>query len=100
MIDLKLSDKLINKSLEQYNITIQEIRRIHPECIIPVGIIKKKESFDYYYNFYKWKEEEDYKNWYSWALKEVLKDYTEEDLKLWEMLWGLKEDYLYKNTPV
>lgn len=96
MIDTRLSDTLINMSLEEYNITIQEIRKESPEGYIDTGVVKnKKPVMDYWYNKYTWIFEEHYNNFRKEAEELVLqKGYTKEDLDFWECLYAPKADYL------
>jgi hypothetical protein len=96
MIDNATSDALTNKALEQFNITIQEIRKESPDGYINTGVIKnKKPVYDYYYNKYTWFSEEDYLKFREWAINYVTKKgYSIEDFNFWECLCGLREDYL------
>mgnify|MGYP001274386448 CR=1 FL=1 len=94
-IDGKLSDELINLALKRHNITIQEIRKESPDCLIKVKDKKGKEKSEYYYNVYTIDTEEEYKEWREEAEKLVnAKGYSHVDLDMWEMLNQLKETYI------
>lgn len=96
MIDTRTSDELINMSLKEYNITIQEIRKENSDGYINTGVIKnKKPVMDYWYNKYTWIFEEHYESFRKEAEKLVLeKGYTKEDLDWWECLYAPRADYL------
>ena len=100
-IDGKLSDELINLSLKRYNITIQEIRKESPDCLIKVKDKKGKEKSEHYYNVYTIDSEEEYKYWREKAEKLAFtKGYKREHLDFWEMMYQLKETYIFNEMKL
>lgn len=65
----KLLSKILNKQFEIIGETMT-FEKIPESGLLPVG--KKK---DYWYNIYKFTEEQE-KEWKDWALKELKKHYT------------------------
>jgi hypothetical protein len=98
MIDSVTRDVLINKMLEQYNVTIQEIRKEHPDGYVDTGIVKnKKPVMDYWYNKYVWDNEEKYFVYRGWAEHYVTsKNYSIDDLNWFEATYDLKHSYIFK----
>ena len=100
-IDSKLSDELINLALKRHNITIQEIRKESPDCLIKIKDKKGKERSEHYYNVYTIDSEEEYKSWREKAEKLAFdKGYKKEELDFWEMMYQLKEIYIFNKMKL
>ena len=83
---------LINKELEPYNTTYEEVIEI------PDGKIGEK----YWYNYYTFKTEEEYNNWKDFCI-DILTHYTTpkipksliiKEFSMFDLMWGLKQEYL------
>ena len=100
-IDSKLSDELINLALKRHNITIQEIRKESPDCLIKVKDKKGKERSEHYYNVYTIDSLEEYKAWREHAEKlAYAKGYKKEELDFWEMQNQLRETYIFNELKL
>lgn len=100
-IDTKLSDELINLALKRHNITIQEIRKESPDLLIKVKDKKGKEKSEHYYNVYTIDSLEEYEAWREKAEELAFsKGYKKEELDFWEMMYQLKETYIYKELKL
>jgi len=101
MIDKKLSDILINLALKKYNISIEEIRKESPDCLIKVKDKKGKEKSEHYYNVYTIDSEEEYLEWRKKAEKlAYAKGYKREELDFWETVNQLKETYIFNQMKL
>ena len=100
-IDGKLSDELINLALKRHNITIQDIRKESPNCLIKIKDKKGKEKSEHYYNVYTIDSLEEYKVWREKAEKLAFdKGYKKEELDFWEMMYQLRESYIFNELKL
>jgi len=91
-----LVDNLLNKQLEKYNVTIDDLPKLKED-----GVFGEKEWFEYY----KFTTEREYQNWANYCVK-VLTENTyprlnkKEAIRQFQWLnmgFGLKQDYKLNN---
>lgn len=95
MLNDQIRKKLLNKALKPYNVTVDNI---NSNQLVNTGVKKKgNDVMDYYYNVYTFKTKESYESWRKWALELIEEEgYKRIDLDMFELVFGLKEEYIFK----
>lgn len=94
MISDKMRNILLNRALKEYNVSADDIFKQNRHGLVSVKK-KGKEDKEYYYNVYTFKTKETYTKWREWA-ESLINDesFTKMDLDMFELIWGLKEEYI------
>jgi hypothetical protein len=96
-----IRNKMINKSLEKYEITIEQIISYNNEGLVNTGKGKgKKDVHVPYYEYYHFDSDEEYESWKMFCISTLTDAKVRnpsDTFKMFDMLWGLTQPYLFKD---
>lgn len=92
-------NRMMNKSLEKYGVTMEQILAYNNEGLIKTGKMKgKKDEHVPYYEYYHFDNEEEYQEWKKFCLSVLVDIEVTKPMDvfvMFDMIWGLSQPYLF-----